>query len=331
MAFGDTSNPTRYLSGQTNDDRKLALEIFGGEVLTAFETSTLFADKVTTKTLGKGAKAVKFPKVWKAQAEYHRPGQELLGNKIDTSEVTVTVDDMLVAHTGISDIDDMLSSWDARSPFSRELGIALAGHFDKTCAQGLILAARGAADGPFPGGGAIADNALKANATGVYDGKKWIEAIRNANDILFDKDVPEHLPRFAAVPKQVFNAIKWAQDAQGRYLVQDRLLNDGENAGGMTRRVQRLDIDGVTVLPAKALPKTDLSADTSILSKYRADYAKTLGILWSPMALGVARLRDIMLENTRDTRRLEDFMVASMLTGSGTLRPECAVEFAFVS
>lgn len=38
-------------------------------------------------------------------------------------------------------------------------------------------------------------------------------------------------------------------------------------------------------------------------------------------------MREVTLENTRDVRRQENFMVASSLAGNGTLRPECAVEF----
>jgi hypothetical protein len=36
---------------------------------------------------------------------------------------------------------------------------------------------------------------------------------------------------------------------------------------------------------------------------------------------------DIGFETMRDTRRLEDFTVAKMLCGHGTLRAECALEF----
>lgn len=80
---GDTSSPTRFLSGQTAgstlaEQRTLLLDVFGGEVLTAFDNALLFADKVQSRTISK-ARSARFPKIWKSQAEYHRAGQELMG------------------------------------------------------------------------------------------------------------------------------------------------------------------------------------------------------------------------------------------------------------
>ena len=87
-------------------------------------------------------------------------------------------------------------------------------------------------------------------------------------------------------------------------------------------------MDGVTILKTKHVPDADESADTNVYSKYRADYSNTLGVLWTPMTVANVKLRDVKLETERDARRQEDFMVASMLAGHGTLRPETGVEFA---
>jgi hypothetical protein len=112
-------------------------------------------DKHMVRTITNG-KSAQFPKTWKATAEYHTAGQEMLGNDIDTSEVTVTVDGLLVAHVGIYDLDEKMSHFDVTSEFSAELGRALARVFDKNVMRAIILAARAAADGPFPGGNTIA-------------------------------------------------------------------------------------------------------------------------------------------------------------------------------
>ena len=45
------------------------------------------------------------------------------------------------------------------------------------------------------------------------------------------------------------------------------------------------------------------------------------------MAVASVKMKAVSLEQTRDVRRQENFMVASSLSGNGTLRPECAVEF----
>jgi hypothetical protein len=324
MALGDVSNPTRFLGGQVGTtNRELALDIFGGEVLTAFDLAVQFPDKVFSRTISGGLRSARFPKVWKATAEYHTPGTEMLGNDIETSEITITVDDILVSHVAISDLDEILSHFDVRGQFTTELGRALARIFDKNTARALIKAARTAADGPFPGGNSIVDAAC--TNTGTIDGVAWINRIRKANLTFFDNDIPEEQARYLAVNAAVFDAIKWAKDANGNYLILNRDFGHG-GAGGLAKRAETMELDGVTIIKSRNLPKTDETADTSVYSKYRGNYATTTGIMWTPMAVGTLKLMDVSLETTRDTRRLEDFIVAKMLAGSGALRPECAYE-----
>lgn len=327
MAFSNVvSNPVRFAQGQTADDRHLLLDVFGGEVITAFDLATVTLDKHQVKTVSGGARSWRFPKTWKATAEYHQPGQEMLGTDIDTTEVVVTVDDILVSHTALADIDRMLSHFDVRGEFSTQMGRALARVYDKNVFRQLILAARTPADGPFPGGGKIEDSALAAT-NGVYDGIAWIDAIRQANLDLFDKDVPEDMPRYLSVNARVFDAIKYAKDSNGQYLILNRDFGHS-GAGGVQGRAETLDVDGVTVVKSRNMPNTDETSDTSVYSKYRADYSNTVGILWTPMAVATVKVADIAFETERDVRRQEDFMVAKMLVGHGTLRPECAIEFA---
>jgi hypothetical protein len=126
----------------------------------------------------------------------------------------------------------------------------------------------------------------------------------------------------------VFDAIKYAKDANGRYLALYTEINQGQSPnGGVARRVQKLEIEGVEIYRSRLMPSTNESSDTTVYSKYRANYSTTTGVLWTPMAAGTVKLQDIAMETFRDVRRQEDFMVAKMAAGSGTLRPECAVEF----
>jgi len=142
MALGDASSPVRFGKGASSpvDNRELFLSVFGGEVLTAFDSATVTLDKHFIKNLSGGAKSYRFPKTWKASAEYHTPGSELLGNDLSTSEQVITVDDILVSHYAISDIDRILSHFDMRSIVSNEMGRALAKVFDQNVFRQLILA-----------------------------------------------------------------------------------------------------------------------------------------------------------------------------------------------
>lgn len=332
MAYGDDSSPARFLQGQTSNDRQLLLDVFGGEVITAFDMALVIGDKVEVKTVGGGQRSWRFPKVWKATAEYHSPGKEMLGLDIDTGEITVTIDDILTSHIALSDIDTMLSHFDVRSKFSMEMGRALARIYDKNTARQIILAARTAADGPFPGGQVVTDSALIN--TGITNkgatGSDWLDGINAAKKLLWDDDVPETMPLYMAVNWDVFDAIKNARAESasgvyyGDYRLQDNRLNDQVD---IARAQNVLHVDDVTIFRTRNLPTANETSDTSVYPKYRANYSTTTGIMWNPMAVATLKLMDIGFEVTRDTRRLEDFMVAKMLVGHGTLRPEAAVEF----
>lgn len=322
---GDMSNPTRFLRGQSaTDDRNLALTIYGGEVLAAFDLATVTQGKHEIKNLGPGqGKAAQFPKTWKAQSEYHVPGVELLGTDIDTGEVTITVDDILVSHTAISDLDDMLSHFEVRSQFANAMGHELAKVYDKNVFRSIILASRATQDGPFPDGQQITDASL--TNSGNVDGKAWYDAIIEANEMMWANDVPEYLPRYLAVNKRVFNAIKHAQDANGNYLALQKEF--GTQAGGVSGRGEALEIDGVTIITSRNIPSADETSANKVYPKYRANYSTTTGVFWTPMAVGTVKFMDIGFETERDVRRLEDFLLAKMFVGHGTLRPECAIEF----
>jgi hypothetical protein len=327
MATGTASSPVRFGKGQSSpvDNRSLYLDLFGGEIITAFDNATVTLDKHTVKSLSGGAKSYRFPKTWKAEAEYHTPGTELLGNDFTTGELTINVDDILVSHYAIADLDRILSHFDMRSIISGEMGRALAKVFDKNVFRQLILAARDAGSSPFPGGESITDASLAATA-GVYSGIDWIDAIRDANIRLYNKDVPEDMPRYLAVTTEVFDAIKYAKDSNGQYLILNRDFQ-ADTAGGISSRGETIKIDGVTVVKSRNIPNSDESAATGVYSKYRADFQNTVGVMWCPQAVATVKLMDISMENERDVRRLEDFMVAKMFVGHGTMRPEMAVEF----
>ena len=329
MATGTASSPVRFGAGQSNptDVRSLYLDVFGGEVLTAFDNATVTLDKHTVKSLNGGAKSYRFPKTWKASAEYHNPGTELLGNDFTTGETTINVDDILVSHYAIADLDRILSHFDMRSIISSEMGRALAKVFDKNVFRQIILAARDTGSAPFPGGERVIDTSLAATG-GVYNGKDWIDAIRDANIKLYNKDVPEDMPRYLAVKAEVFDAIKFAKDGDGNYMILNRDFQSTDIAGGINKRAESIVIDGVTVVKSRNIPGSDESADTGVYSKYRGDYSTTAGVMWCPQAVATVKLLDISMETERDVRRLEDFMVSKMFVGHGTMRPEMAVEFA---
>ena len=211
-----------------------------------------------------------------------------------------------------------------RSIVSNEMGRALAKVFDQNVFRQLILASRTAAASPFPGGITVTDANLENDSS--PSGLAWIEAIREANISLFNNDVPEDMQRYCAVPVEIFDAIKYAVDGNGQYLVLNRDFQ-ADTAGGIDSRAEMIKIDGVMVVKSRNMPTTDESSTASVFSKYRANYSTTVGVMWCPQAIATCKLMDISLETERDVRRLEDFLVSKLFVGHGVLRPEMAVEF----
>ena len=128
-----------------------------------------------------------------------------------------------------------------------------------------------------------------------------------------------------SVTAETFNKIKFAKDANGQYLVLDADLRHS-GAGGIEGRADSMTIDGVQIVKSLNMPNADETSAAGVYSKYRANYSTTTGCIWTADAVASVKLMDIGFESERDTRRLEDFLVAKMLTGTGTLRPECAIE-----
>lgn len=326
MSFGADSSPVAFGTGAGSDgDRTLFLKQFGGEVLTAFVASTVTAGKVREKTIGAG-KSWQFPRTGTSIAEYVTRGKELLGNDFKTDEVTVTVDMPLTSSHAIWDMDELMSHFDVRAPMVQEMGAVIARTRDQNTFRQLILAARTAGSSLVGNGGGerIVDAGLTAVAG--TDGVLWMQKIREAKAKLFAKKVPQGATIYMAVNYTVFDAIKYAQ-INGTFVNLNSMVNLA-SAGLGAAVTDAIRFEGVTIFPTLLLPNENDTADTTVYSKYRADFSASTGIMWAPDAVATLVLRGITSEQTRDVRRQEDFMVSSLICGHGTLRSELAVEFA---
>lgn len=321
MAFGDNSTPARLGLGQTADDRSLFLKVFGGEVLTAFTAATIMKGRTRERTIASG-KSAQFPLTGTAIAEYVTPGQELLGNNFASHEREITIDGILASHYSVPDIDAAMSHFDIRGPIAEDMGRSLARVYDQNSMRQVILAARTAAAGTFPAGNVITSAGLLGS--GAITGLNWVNAIRDAKIQLFNKSVPENADFTMVVTAAVFDAIKWSVNAGNQYVLINQ-FHAGQS--GSLQNQEMLKVEGVNIYRSSLLPNANDTANTAVFSKYRANYSTTTGILFTPDAVGTVQLLGVAIESTRDTRRLEDFMVARMAVGHGTLRPECAVEF----
>lgn len=303
------------------DERALMLELAAGEVLTAFETSTIMRDKHETKSLS-GGKSFKFPAIWRASGGYHTPGTEITGRKIPHTEIKVDPDDKLISDVFVSDVDEILNHFDLRSPYTSEMGQFLARKYDANVIRTILKAARGGAlfDGD-QGGTGLENAAFATDASVLIDG---FSAAKQAMD---EKDVPiDSMPVHGLLaPAQ------W-------YLVarSDKNLNRDVNGGSASVRKMTLEtIDDIMIHKSNLAPygedstAGDFIDDTTndfIPEVYRGKFGTTVGAVWTPMAACSAIVQDVGFQTEDQVRKQGTLMLARLMVGTRTLRNKCAVE-----
>ncbi len=340
MAFfvGDPSAPTRFGTdvADTSDETGLFLKMFGGEVFAAFSEAVVTADKHFVREIQSG-KSAQFPKTWKVDAAYHTAGQEMLGQDTDETERVISIDGLLVSHIGIYDLDEAMSHFDIRSLYTEELGRALARVFDTNVMRTIVKTARAdsslsgaASTSPFEDGKVIlsAETLIAGTLAAVGAGSDWWQALRVMRIDAADKNIPDGDQLFAVVPPATFDSIKYAQvadDTSKPFIYANRDLTFGGQGSSGNDSV--LHTDGISLIRSNLIPQSDDSANGDVKAKYRADFSTTLGLGWHPDAVGTVKLIGMGLEQSRDARRQEDFIVAKMAVGHGPVRNEGAYEF----
>tara|TARA_R100000655_G_scaffold43878_3_gene80464 strand:- start:3612 stop:3971 length:360 start_codon:yes stop_codon:yes gene_type:complete len=98
-------------SSTTAEKRALYLKLFSGEMFKGFQHNAIARDLVMKRTL-KNGKSLQFIYTGRTKAEYHTPGNAILGNSDGAppvAEKTITVDDLLISSAFVYDLDETLS------------------------------------------------------------------------------------------------------------------------------------------------------------------------------------------------------------------------------
>ena len=130
----------------TDQRRALYLNLFSGEMFKGFQHNAIARDLVMKRTL-KNGKSLQFIYTGRTTAEYHTPGNAILGNSDGAppvAEKTITVDDLLISSAFVYDLDETLSHYDLRSEISRKIGYALAEKYDRLIFRAIARGARAA-------------------------------------------------------------------------------------------------------------------------------------------------------------------------------------------
>lgn len=310
------ANPSRL--GQINqagDERELFLKIFTGEVLQAFDETNMFLDKTQNRTIQHG-KSASFALVGQIGSEYHTPGEEITGTKVNKAEQVITIDDILISHAFLAEVDEAMNHYDVRAPYSKEMGRELARTMDRNIGNEIVRASRATnaiADGDMPDGSQIIDADFDS-ATFETKIKALAKAIFTGAQIFDEKDVAEDSRYIAFRPTEYYAL---AQNLD--------MINSDYGGQGALAEGNIVKIAGVQILKHNRVPNTD---DTATNQFHGINASNTTGIMWHPTAVGTVKLRDLAMRLDYDARRLGHLMVAKYLVGHGVIRPESAIELA---
>ena len=184
--------------GQSNgagDARALYLKLFSGEMFKGFQRESIARDLVMKRTL-KGGKSLQFIYTGRTTAEYHTPGNSILGNTDGAppvAEKTITCDDLLISSAFVYELDEVLSHYDLRSEISRKIGYALAEKYDRYIFRAIARGARSAspitkASFVEPGGTQIRVG-TSANDSDAFDSAALVAAFYDAAAAMDEKGV----------------------------------------------------------------------------------------------------------------------------------------------
>ena len=91
------------------------LKLFSGEMFKAYESECIAKGTVQNRTLTNG-RSMQFIFTGRMTAEYHQPGEPILGSgSPPVAEKTILMDDLLISSAFVYDLDETLAHYSLRS------------------------------------------------------------------------------------------------------------------------------------------------------------------------------------------------------------------------
>ena len=233
--------------------RALYLKLFSGELFKGFQHNTIARDLVMKRTL-KNGKSLQFIYTGRTSAEYHTPGNSILGNGDSAppvAEKTITVDDLLISSAFVYELDETLAHYDLRGEISRKIGYALAEKYDRKIFQAVTKAARKASpitktNFKEPGGTQIQVGAAGTNATKAYDPTSLVNAFYDAAAALDEKGVSSEGRVGVLNPRQYYELIQQVGESG--------LVNRDEQGTARQKGQGIVEIAGIKIYKSMNIP-----------------------------------------------------------------------------
>ena len=261
-------------SNSTGDARALYLKLFSGEMFKGFQHETIARDLIMKRTL-KNGKSMQFIYTGRTTAEYHTPGNSILGNSDGAppvAEKTVTIDDLLISSAFVYELDETLAHYELRGEISRKIGYALAEKYDKLAFRAIAKGARQASpitkSGFVEPGGTQIRVGSTTNDSDAFNAGNLVNAFYDAAAAMDEKGVSSAGRVAVLNPRQYYALI---QDIGSNGLINRDVQGTALQSGNGI-----IEIAGIKIFKSMNIP---------FLSKHGVAYGGTTGET-SPSNLG---------------------------------------------
>jgi len=300
----------------------LFLKVFAGEVLTAFERSSVTQGAEMVRTISNG-KSASFPVMGRIAAAYHTPGAEIVGTDVNHNEKVITINDLLVSSAFLASIEEAKNHWDVRSAYSAEIGRALAFQKDKHILQTIGQATLGSANITGGDAGTVLTNTGIASATAATAANAMIDSLFDAASNLDSHYVPKE-GRKCFLRLEEYYKLANATNAVNID------FSGGANGGVAEGKVMK--VAGIELIPTPHFVASNVnsgvdqgSATQGGSNPQAVNLSNFVALVCHPSAAGTVKLMDLATEMEYDIRRQGTLMVSKYAMGHGVLRPEAAV------
>ena len=238
-----------------NDPRALYLKLFSGEMFKGFQHNAIARDLVMKRTL-KNGKSLQFIYTGHTKAEFHTPGNSIMGNSDGAppvAEKTITCDDLLISSAFVYELDETLAHYELRGEISKKIGYALAQKYDRLIFRQIAKGARQAS--PITKSGFVEPGGTQirvgtGNATEAYDAAKLVDAFYDAAAALDEKGVSSD-GRVAVInPRQYYSLINTVSSG----VITSGLINRDAQGTALQSGQGVVEIAGIKIYKSMNIP-----------------------------------------------------------------------------
>ena len=239
-------------SNSTGDARALYLKLFSGEMFKGFQHNAIARDLVMKRTLTNG-KSLQFVYTGHTKAEYHTPGNSILGNTDGAppvAEKTITIDDLLISSAFVYELDETLAHYELRGEISKKIGYALAQKYDRLIFRQIAKGARQASpitkSGFVEPGGTQIRVGTNNQASDAYVPASLIAAFYDAAAALDEKGVSQEGRVAVLNPRQYYELIQGVGS--------NGLINRDAQGGALQSGQGIIEIAGIKIYKSMNIP-----------------------------------------------------------------------------